>query len=172
MSDLFHEAMPFEYLDKIFEVIRKSPQHTYQILTKRDKIMLSYFEKNDIPDNVWLGVTVEKSQYKERIENLKKMKAKIIFISFEPLIGKIGEVDLEGIQWAIVGGESGKKARKIKREWVEEIFKQCKEQGVAFFFKQWGTWGEDEIKRNKKLNGRLFKNKIWDEYPMQKIVGK
>ncbi len=165
MSDLFHEQMPFEYLDMIFDVIRKTPQHIYQILTKRDKIMLEYFSNRNVPDNVWLGVSVENATYKRRIDALRKVKAGIRFISFEPLIGSIGMIDFKDIHWAIVGGESGVKARPIKLEWVEEIFEQCKEQGVAFFFKQWGSWGADEIKRSKKANGRLFKGKVWDEYP-------
>lgn len=167
MSDLFHEQMPFEYLDMIFDVIKKTPQHIYQILTKRDKIMLDYFSNKIVPSNVWLGVSVENSTFKKRIESLKKVKAEIRFISFEPLIGSVGELNLQDIHWAIVGGESGRTARPIKQEWVEEIFNQCKKQDVAFFFKQWGTWGADEIKRNKKANGRKFMGKIWNEYPVK-----
>lgn len=165
MSDLFHEEMPFEYLDMIFDVIKKTPQHIYQVLTKRDKIMLEYFAGEKIPDNVWLGVSVENSTFKKRINSLRKVKAEIRFISFEPLIGSVGKINLKNIHWAIVGGESGRQARPIKEEWVEEIFRQCKEQGTAFFFKQWGTWGADEIKRNKKANGRKFKGRVWNEYP-------
>ena len=165
MSDLFHEEMPFEYLDMIFDVIKKTPQHIYQILTKRDKIMLEYFSNKEIPENVWLGVSVENTTFKKRIDSLRKIKSKIRFISFEPLIGAVGEVNLKDIHWAIVGGESGRRARPIKKEWVEEIFQQCKKQNVAFFFKQWGTWGADEIKRNKKVNGRVFRGKQWNEFP-------
>ncbi|MCA2005289.1 MAG: phage Gp37/Gp68 family protein, partial [Ignavibacterium sp.] len=170
MSDLFHEKMPFEYLDMIFDVIKKTPQHIYQILTKRDKIMLEYFLERKVPDNVWLGVSVENSTFKKRIGSLRKVKAEIRFISFEPLIGAVGELNLQDIHWAIVGGESGRTARPIKKEWVEEIFNQCKDQNVAFFFKQWGTWGADEIKRNKKANGRKFMGKIWNEYPVKKTL--
>ncbi len=166
MSDLFHEQMTFEYLDMIFDVIQKTPQHIYQILTKRDEIMLEYFTNRKVPDNVWLGVSVENATFKKRIDTLRKIKAKIRFISFEPLIGSVGNINLKGIHWAIVGGESGLKARPIKTEWIEEIFTQCKEQGVAFFFKQWGSWGADEIKRSKRANGRLFRGKVWNEYPM------
>jgi len=165
MSDLFHEEMPFDYLDKIFEIIEKTPQHIYQILTKREEIMYKYFLKRIVPINVWLGVTVENSLYKHRIDILRKVDAIIRFISFEPLIGPIGKTDLSKIHWVIVGGESGKRARQIKKEWVQEIFEQCKGQNVAFFFKQWGTWGADEIKRSKKKNGRLFLGKLWNEYP-------
>ncbi len=169
MSDLFHEQMPFEFLDMIFDVIKKTPQHIYQILTKRDKVMLEYFSEREVPSNVWLGVSVENSTFKIRIDSLRKINAKIRFISFEPLIGSIGQIDFSGIHWAIVGGESGKNARLIKKEWVEEIFYQCKEQDVAFFFKQWGTWGADEVKRNKKANGRKFKGKVWNEFPKEMV---
>lgn len=166
MSDLFHEEMPFEYLDMIFDIIDKTPHHIYQILTKRDKIMLEYFSNRTVPKNVWLGVSVENSTFRKRIDTLRKVNAEIRFISFELLIGPVGKLNLRGIHWAIVGGESGPKARPIKKEWVEEIFEQCKLQDVAFFFKQWGTWGADEIKRSKKENGRLFKGKLWNEYPI------
>jgi protein gp37 len=165
MSDLFHEEMPFEYLDMIFDVIKKTPQHIYQILTKREKRMLEYFSIHNVPENVWLGISVENATFKKRIDSLRRIKAAIRFISFEPLIGSVGKLDLSGIHWVIVGGESGIKARPIKKEWVEEIFNQCKEQNVAFFFKQWGTWGSDEVKRNKKANGRIFQGKEWNEYP-------
>jgi len=170
MSDLFHEKMPYDYLDKIFEVISSTPQHIYQILTKRENIMLDYFSKRTIPKNVWLGVTVENAKYKYRIDYLKQIDATIRFVSFEPLIEPLGELDLSGIHWCIVGGESGPKARLLKKEWVDKIFEQSKKQDVAFFFKQWGTWGADEIKRNKKANGRTFLGKIWDEYPEKAII--
>jgi len=157
--------MPVEYLDEIFEVIRRTPQHIYQVLTKRDKIMLEYFSNKNVPNNVWIGVSVENSTFKKRIDSLRKIKAKTRFISFEPLIGSLGKINLKDIHWAIVGGESGRNARPIKKEWVDEIFEHCKKQNVAFFFKQWGTWGADEIKRNKKSNGRKFRGKEWNEYP-------
>ncbi len=172
MSDLFHEEMPFEYLDMIFDVIRKTPLHTYQILTKRDKIMLEYFSNKEVPSNVWLGVSVENSTFKKRIDSLRKVKAQTRFISFEPLIGPVGKINFKNIHWAIVGGESGRNARPIKLNWIDEIFQQCKQQDVAFFFKQWGTWGADEIKRNKKANGRVFKGRVWNEYPKLLIKSK
>lgn len=165
MSDLFHEKMPFEYLDMIFKVIKETPQHIYQILTKRDKIMFEYFSDKEIPINVWLGVSVENATFKKRIDSLRQINANTRFVSFEPLIGSIGLLNLNNIHWAIVGGESGCRARAIKNEWVEEIFQQCKKQNVAFFFKQWGTWGADEVRRNKKANGNIFRGKIWNEYP-------
>jgi len=166
MSDLFHEDMPHEYLDEIFSVIQNTPQHIYQILTKREKKMAEYCQNKVLPPNVWLGVTVEDAKYKYRIPVLQGINAFVRFISFEPLIGSVGNLDLSGIQWAIIGGESGKKARPMKVQWVEEIFEQCKKQGVSFFFKQWGTYGADEIKRSKKRNGRLFLNQEWNEYPV------
>ncbi|MCX7998187.1 MAG: phage Gp37/Gp68 family protein [Leptospiraceae bacterium] len=165
MSDLFHENMPFDYLDKVFEVIEKTPQHVYQILTKRDERMFEYFQERKVPKNAWLGVSVENANFKSRVDTLKKINSKIRFISFEPLLGSVGRLNLKGIHWVIVGGESGKKARPIKLEWVKEIFEQCKAHNVAFFFKQWGAWGEDNVKRSKYKNGRLFLNKEWNEYP-------
>ncbi|MCK4661264.1 MAG: phage Gp37/Gp68 family protein [Bacteroidales bacterium] len=165
MSDLFHEKMPFVYLDAIFEVIEKTSRHTYQILTKREKIMSEYFKNKNLPKNVWLGVTVESKDTKHRINFLRNINATIRFISMEPLLEDIGNLDLNNIHWVIVGGESGIKARPMKSEWVLGIKKQCEQQKVAFFFKQWGNWGADGIKRNKKLNGRKLNGKIYDEYP-------
>jgi len=167
MSDLFHEEMLFEYLDAIFEIIKKTPQHTYQILTKRENRMCEYFLSRNVPENVWLGVSVESGNHIDRIRYLQKIETKIRFISFEPLIGAIGKIDLCGIHWVIVGGESGYNARPMKKEWVEEIFQQCRDRGIPFFFKQWGTYGEDGVKRSKKVNGRLFNDKEWNEYPKE-----
>lgn len=166
MSDLFHEKMSFDFLDKVFEVIANTPRHSYQILTKREQILSDYFTTRKVPDNVWLGVTVEWEKTKHRIDYLRNIDAKIRFLSIEPLIGTIGKLDLSGIHWVIVGGESGAKARPMKPEWALEVKKQCDEQGAAFFFKQWGTWGEDGIKRNKKVNGRLLNGREWNENPV------
>ncbi len=166
MSDLFHEKMPFDFLDKVFEVIQNTPHHSYQILTKRELILEQYFSTHSVPDNVWLGVTVEWGRTKQRIDYLRKIPAKIRFLSIEPLIGSIGKLDLSGIHWVIVGGESGYKARRMKLEWALEVKKQCEEQNVAFFFKQWGTWGDDGIKRNKKANGRLLNGQEWNNEPV------
>ncbi len=166
MSDLFYEEIQYEFLDRVLDVIKNTPQHIYQILTKRIEVATDYFSKREILPNIWLGVSVENCSVKERIECLRKIEAKIRFVSFEPLIGQVGKVNLSGIHWAIAGGESGVKARPMKKEWAKEIFDQCERQGVAFFFKQWGTFGEDEVKRNKKLNGRTFLNREWNEYPI------
>lgn len=166
MSDLFHEKMPFEFLDKIFEVIKETPRHQYQILTKREIILKEYFEKRIVPDNVWLGVTVESEKTKHRIDVLREIDAKIRFLSMEPLLSDVGELDFTNIHWVIVGGESGHKARPMKPEWAINIKNQCKEQNVAFFFKQWGTWGADGVKRSKKSNGRILLGKTWNEEPI------
>jgi len=165
MSDLFHEKMPFEYLDLIFETIKKTPHHHYQILTKRENILQEYFSKRNVPANVWLGVTVEHAKTKHRIDFLREINANIRFLSIEPLIGDVGELDLTGIHWVIVGGESGVSARPMELKWITNIQKQCIEQNVAFFFKQWGTWGEDGIKRNKKENGSKLFGREWKEEP-------
>jgi len=166
MSDIFHENMPEEYLDRIFEVIENTPHHTYQILTKRADRMYDYFSKKPVPSNVWLGVTVEnKQQGLPRIDKLRHLKAKVLFLSVEPLLEDLGAMNLTNIDWVIVGGESGHKARPMDKEWVKNIKKQCEIEGIAFFFKQWGTWGEDKIKRKKKLNGKELEGKIWQQYP-------
>ena len=170
MSDLFHEKMPFEYLDLVFETIQKTPQHHYQILTKRERILQEYFSTRKVPANVWLGVTVEHANTKHRIDFLRGIKANIRFLSIEPLIGDVGELDLTGIHWVIVGGESGQSARPMKSEWIDNIKTQCEEKEVAFFFKQWGTWGEDGIKRNKKENGSKLFGREWKEEPKYQFL--
>ncbi|MCW5961405.1 MAG: phage Gp37/Gp68 family protein [Pyrinomonadaceae bacterium] len=170
MSDLFHEEMPFEFLDKVFETIRKSPRHTYQILTKREKVLESYFQNRTVPDNVWLGVTVEIKSKKNRIDVLRDVDAKIRFLSVEPLLESLGKIDLTDIHWVIVGGESGHGARPMKPEWAIDIQEQCDEQDVSFFFKQWGAWGEDGQRRSKKANGRFLLGKEWNEEPSFEIA--
>ena len=166
MSDLFHEKMPFDYLDKIFDTIESTPRHKYQILTKRELILKEYFETREVPDNVWVGVSVESDKTKHRIDVLRQVNAKIRFLSIEPLLESVGNIDLSNIHWVIVGGESGAKARPMNREWAESIQKQCEKQKVPFFFKQWGTWGADGVKRNKKENGRILLGKEWSEQPI------
>jgi protein gp37 len=139
--------------------MEKADWHIYQILTKRPERMLRFAQYyGRIPDHVWLGTSVEMSLYKKRIDILRRINAKMKFISFEPLLGRIGKVDLTGISWAIVGGESGPKHRPISVEWIREIRDQCQRQGVAFFFKQWGG-------RTPKAGGRLLDGRTWDEYP-------
>ena len=166
MSDIFHEEVPFDFVDKMFEVIKKTPQHRYQILTKRAERMNEYFSTKEIPSNVWLGVTVEAKSSIPRIDCLRNQRASVKFLSCEPLVEDLGEIDLSGIDWVIVGGESGIQARPMKEEWVLNIKEQVEAQGAAFFFKQWGTWGADGIKRNKKENGKLLKGKVIQEMPV------
>lgn len=165
MSDLFHEEMPFSFLDQVFETIKKTPHHTYQILTKRERTLEKYFANRSVPDNAWLGVTVESCLRKNRIEILRGVNAKVRFLSIEPLLTDMGELDLDGIHWVIVGGESGPRSRPMKPEWAINIQKQCEVQNVSFFFKQWGAWGSDGKKRSKKLNGRVLLEKEWNGFP-------
>lgn len=169
MSDLFHEDVPFNFIDKIMLVIEATPQHRYQILTKRVKKMESYFATHQVPSNVWLGVTVENSDAKYRIDHLRKIPAKIKFLSCEPLLTDLGVLNLSGINWVIVGGESGNQARPMKEEWVLAIQKQVEKYESSFFFKQWGTWGSDGIKRNKHANGKLLRGRIIQEMPVEKL---
>ena len=167
MSDLFHENVSEEFILSVWQVMRETPRHSYQILTKRPDRManLILYKVQDILPNVWLGTSVENSEVVGRIERLRTVPAAIRFISFEPLIGPVGTVNLDGIRWAIVGGESGRLARPIREEWVDEIFNQCINSRTAFFFKQWGTWGRDNRKRSKKANGREYRGRTWDEMP-------
>jgi protein gp37 len=166
MSDLFHKDVPFEYIDRIMEVIRRTPQHRYQILTKRAERMAEYFATHPVPANVWLGVTVECQATKQRIESLRSIKAAPIrFLSCEPLLEDLGQLDLQNIDWVIVGGESGPKARPMKEEWALNIKRQTEAHGAAFFFKQWGTWGSDGIKRNKHANGKVLGGEVVQQMP-------
>tara|TARA_R100000656_G_scaffold78210_1_gene57573 strand:- start:3038 stop:3781 length:744 start_codon:yes stop_codon:yes gene_type:complete len=170
MSDLFHEKVPFDYIDKVMEVIELSPHHAYQILTKRAGRMKEYFETHPVPSNAWLGVSVEDKQYgKPRISELQKINAKTRFLSIEPLLEDVGTISLKGIHWVIVGGESGPKARPMLESWVINIKRQCQRSKTKFFFKQWGAWGDDGIKRSKQANGRKLQGKTWDQIPVVAI---
>jgi protein gp37 len=165
MSDLFHEKVNFFFIDKVLEIIKATPQHRYQLLTKRDKRMAKYFENRKVPENVWLGVTVEAKSTKERIDSLRNIAATIRFLSCEPLLEDLGIINLSDIHWVIVGGESGKKARPMKEDWVLSIEKQAVSSGSAFFFKQWGAWGADGVKRSKYANGKLLKGEVRQKMP-------
>lgn len=165
MSDLFHENVPFEFIDQVLKTIRETPQHRYQLLTKRSERMAEYFATRDVPANVWLGVTVECQATRLRIDVLRNVPATVRFISCEPLIEDLGKLNLSGIDWVIVGGESGPNARPMKEEWVLNIKRQVEAEGAAFFFKQWGTWGCDGVKRNKQKNGKLLEGEIVQEIP-------
>lgn len=166
MSDLFHKQVPDAFLDQIFDVMRATPQHTYQVLTKRAERLPAYFAKRTCPDNVWLGVSVENRRHGvPRIDFLRQVQARVRFLSVEPLLEDVGELDLRNIHWVIVGGESGHGARPMRREWAESVKQQCEAANVAFFFKQWGGWGADGVRRSKKANGRELDGRTWDAYP-------
>jgi protein gp37 len=172
MADLFHKDVPFEFVDKVMETIEACPRHTFQILTKRPERMVEYFIGRakrlhrlfDLPDNVWAGVTVESEREIPRISVLRRLlthSKNIKFISCEPLLGDLGMLNLAAIDLVIVGGESGPQARPMQKQWVLNIMRQCEEQCVNFFFKQWGTFGEDGVKRNKKANGCTIDGKTY-----------
>ena len=167
MSDLFHDKVSDAFILDIWQVMRDTPRHNYQILTKRPERMAALLSKKikKILPNVWLGTSIENSDVANRVDYLRSVPAAIRFISFEPLIGPVGKIDMSGIHWAIVGGESGRSARPIREEWIDELYQQCAKQKVAFFFKQWGTWGKDNIRRSKKANGREYRGRTWDEMP-------
>jgi protein gp37 len=159
MSDFFHEQIADQYRDKAIETIKKTPQHIYQILTKRSWIMKEYCKRiGALPDNVWLGVSVEDSRFKFRIEHLRQTNVRTRFVSAEPLIGPIGSLDLSNIHWVIAGGESGQNHRPCSIEWVRDLRDQCFEANVSFFFKQWGG-----IK--PKSRGRTIDGREWNEFP-------
>jgi protein gp37 len=159
MSDLFQENIPFEFIEKVFNTMRRAYWHRFQILTKRAERLLESNPKLHWAANIWLGVSVENDDYKFRIDNLRKTSAAVKFLSLEPLIGRIGRLNLKNIDWVIAGGESGPKARPIHRSWVAEVRDQCLKAGVPFFFKQWGGY-------NKKKAGRLLDGRTWDEMPL------
>lgn len=162
MSDLFHKGIPESYVDRVFETMEQAHWHTFQVLTKRSPRLRNYINRRyrdkAAPPHIWLGVSVESADYLMRVRHLKGTNASTRFISFEPLIGEIGPVDLAGVHWAIAGGESGPRARPLNAEWVREIRDQCLEQGVAFFFKQWGG-------RTPKAAGNTLDGRQWLDYP-------
>lgn len=158
MSDLFHEDIPLEYIKMVFGVMNNCRQHQFQVLTKRAERLAEFSTELRWTENIWMGVSVENQKVVERIKYLKKALAKIKFLSLEPLIGPLPNLDLTGINWVIVGGESGRRPRPMKPEWVKDIREQCEQAGVAFFFKQWGG-------TNKKKSGRLLDGKTYDAMP-------
>ncbi|MBB6732807.1 DUF5131 family protein [Cohnella zeiphila] len=158
MSDLFHKDVPLEFIQTVFATMENAHWHTFQILTKRSDRLLELSNQLRWPENVWQGVSVEDSRVVNRIDDLRHVPAQIRFLSVEPLIGPIGDMDLRGIHWVIVGGESGPHARPMDPEWVRTIRDQCINENVAFFFKQWG--GVQKHRTGRELDGRT-----WDEYP-------
>ena len=166
MSDLFHDDVPFAYIDRVMQTIGEAHWHTFQVLTKRAERLAEYFAGKQIPPNAWIGVSVEDRRHGvPRIELLRSVAARIRFLSIEPLLEDLGELDLSGIQWVIVGGESGADARPMQAAWVRRIRTMCEAQGVRFFFKQWGSWGPDGKRRSKANNGRELDGQIFDAMP-------
>jgi protein gp37 len=159
MSDLFHNDVPLEFIQQVFSVMEKASWHTFQVLTKRSDRLLQLAPELPWPPNIWLGVSVENQKVIHRIDHLRDTPAFIKFLSIEPLIGPLNDLNLEGINWVIVGGESGYGARPMEEEWVLSIKEQCGLQNVAFFFKQWGGV-------QKHRTGRLLQGRTWDEYPL------
>ena len=166
MGDLFHPLIPEEFIEKVMGTIEKTPQHTYQILTKRPSRMAQFFTTHAIPDNVWVGTSVENAAVIHRIETLKNIDTLRRFLSMEPLIGDLGNIEelLEGIGWVIAGGESGNRAREMKEAWVLDLKNQCDKLGIPFFFKQWGAW-KDGKKSSAKANGCLLQGKEVQNFP-------
>lgn len=166
MSDLFHKDVPDAFIDQVFQTMSAAHWHTFQVLTKRAERLAAFTADREIPANIWLGVSVENRRHGvPRIAQLKKVPAVTRFLSVEPLLEDVGELDLEGIQWVIVGGESGHGARPMHPAWVDSIQRQCEAQRVAFFFKQWGAFGADGVRRSKKANGRDLRGRVYDEMP-------
>lgn len=159
MSDLFHKDVPLEFIQQVFKVIEDTPQHQYQILTKRSERLVELTKSLNWSSNLWMGVSVEDEKVMSRIQDLKKCDANIKFLSVEPLIGPLPNLDISGIDWVIVGGESGPRSRPMKPEWVLDIKNNCQENQIPFFFKQWGGV-------NKKKTGRVLENRTWDEMPL------
>ena len=158
MSDMFHDQVPLSFIHRVFDVMAASPQHVFQMLTKRSKRMRELAPRLKWPRNLWMGVTVEESRWYSRISDLRQIPAPVRFLSCEPLLGPLDGLPLEGIDWVIVGGESGPNARPMKQEWAVSLRKQCHDARVSFFFKQWGGVRKD-------LTGRTLQGKIYDEMP-------
>lgn len=158
MSDLFHKDVPLWFVKNVFKVMNETPQHTYQVLTKRGDILRKYSKHLLFTSNIWIGVSVENDKVLDRIDDLREVDAHVRFLSLEPLIGPLPELNLLGIDWVIVGGESGFTPRPMRVSWVKDIRRQCRKASVAFFFKQWGG-------KNKKESGRLLDGRTYDEMP-------
>jgi protein gp37 len=158
MADLFHEDVPFDFISRVFAIMRDCPQHVFQVLTKRSSRLRDLSAKLDWSPNIWMGVSVENADFIYRIENLRETDAEVKFLSFEPLLGDLGKLNLIDINWAIAGGESGPGARPMDPAWVRSVRDQCLGSNVAFHFKQWGGV-------NKKRTGRLLDGRTWDQFP-------
>jgi protein gp37 len=158
MSDLFHQKIPLDYIKKVFATINRNPHHTFQVLTKRSYRLTQIADSLPWPHNLWIGVSVENSDYIDRVDDIRKVPSAVRFLSCEPLIGPLDRLNLTDMHWVIVGGESGPKSRPMKENWVRSIQQQCADQNVPFFFKQWGGF-------NKKKTGRCLDGRTWDEMP-------
>jgi len=158
MGDLFHEEVPVEFIRRVFDVMQRTPRHTYQLLTKRAERLAEIAPSLPWPANVWMGVTVEGNEYLRRVEHLTHVPAAVRFLSIEPLLGPLPDLSLDGVNWMIVGGESGRGARPMQKEWALAIRDCCLEKGVPFFFKQWGG-------TRKKQAGRTLENRTWSQMP-------
>ena len=161
MSDLFHKDIPLEFIRRVFKVMNDNPQHVFQVLTKRADVLFKYHKALNWTHNIWMGVSVENEKSLNRVNLLRRTKAKVKFLSCEPLIGPLTNLNFKKIDWVIVGGESGRRPRPMKPEWVFEIHNKCIEENVPFFFKQWGG-------TNKKKTGRVLKGKTYSEMPIVK----
>lgn len=164
MSDLFHEEVPLDFIRRVFDVMNRCPQHTFQVLTKRPHLAAEYAASITWSPNIWMGTSVENNDVVERVKHLQLVPAHVRFLSVEPLLGPIPRLPLSGIHWAIVGGESGPGARPMRREWVTQLRDRCERYGVPFFFKQWGGV-------NKKIAGRELDGRTWDEMPRAGLRG-
>lgn len=166
MGDLFHKEVSFNYIMRVMATISETPQHTYQLLTKRTYRMKEYAQMFGFPKNVWLGTTCENANHYDRIDILRSIKCdNVKFISCEPLLGNMSDINLTGIDWVITGGESGVGARPTDVSWFRCLRNRCVETNTPFFFKQWGAWGEDGVKRSKYANGSLLDGVEWKQYP-------
>lgn len=165
MSDLFHDDVPFSFIEEVFIIMKETPWHTYQILTKRARRLEELAAVLPWPDNIWMGVSVENAEYEWRIDHLRRTHAKIKFLSLEPLLGALSTLNLEDIDWVIAGGESGPGARPMEPDWVRDIRDQCASAGVAFHFKQWGGV-------IKKRTGRILDGRTWDELPHRQVASR
>lgn len=164
MSDLFHDEVPDEFIRDVFKTMQSASWHTFQVLTKRPERLAELAQQLPWPDNVWMGVSVENQRWTSRIDDLRKVPAAVRFLSCEPLLGPL-QLNLRDISWVIVGGESGPKARPMNPAWARSIRDQCRDAGVAFFFKQWGAYDEAGIRRGKGAAGRLLDQRTWDALP-------
>lgn len=166
MSDLFHDAVPAEFIRRCFSVMEEACQHTYQVLTKRPERTAELADQLPWRDNIWLGTSVESERYRDRVRVLQDIPAAVRFLSIEPLLGPISGLPLEGVHWVIAGGESGPGARPMQPDWVRQVRDQCVSRHVPFFFKQWGAFDQHGVKRSKKKNGRELDGRTWDELPV------